>query len=80
MYRHDYLVNRSLAYQYDQYCNNRHSGAIGLLIVYSSIVLVYSRFRRQIGIKSYLSSNNSSFIGCRLISKTIIRIAGVLVQ
>ena len=29
---------------------------------------------------SYLSSSNSSFIGCRLISITIIRIAGVSAQ
>ena len=49
-------------------------------MVYSSIVLVYSQFRRRIGTNSCLSSSNSSFINCRLISITIIRIAGVLVQ
>ena len=74
------MVSRSQAYQRDQYCNSRHSGAISLLMVCSSIVLAQSQFRRQISIKSCLSSNNSSFIGCRLISTTIIRIAGVLAQ
>ena len=49
-------------------------------MVYSSTVLVYSQFRRQIGTESCLSSSNSSFIGCRLISKTIIGIIGVLAQ
>ena len=49
-------------------------------MVCGSIVLVYGRFRRQIGTESCLSFNNSSFIGCRLISTTIIGIAGVLVQ
>ena len=49
-------------------------------MVYSSIVLAYSQFRRQISIESYLSFSNSSFIGRRLISITIIRITGVLAQ
>jgi hypothetical protein len=49
-------------------------------MVYSSIVLAHGWFHRQISMESYLSSNNSSFIDYRLISTTIIRIAGVLTQ
>ena len=67
-------------YQCDQYHNSRHSGAIGLSIVCGSMVLAHGRFRRQISMESYLSSSNSSFIGYRLISITIIGIVGVLVQ
>ena len=49
-------------------------------MVCGSIVLAQGRFRRQISTESYLSSGNSSFIGYRLISTTIIGIAGVSVQ
>ena len=49
-------------------------------MVCGSTVLVQGQFRRHIGTSSYLSSNNSSFIGRRLISTTIIKIAGVLAQ
>ena len=50
--------------------------------VYSggSTVLAHGRFRRQIGTESCLSFGNSSFIGCRLISTTIIGITGVSAQ
>ena len=74
------MVGRSQAYRRDQYCNSRHSGAISLSMVYSSMVLVQGQFCRQIGMESCLSSGNSFFIGCRLISITIIGIVGVLVQ
>ena len=67
-------------YQRDQYRNSRYSGAIGLSMVCGSTVLVQGQFRRRIGTNSCLSSGNSSFIGCRLISTTIIGITGVLVQ
>ena len=49
-------------------------------MVCGSIVLVQGQFRRHISISSYLSFSNSSFIGCRLISITIIGIIGVLAQ
>ena len=49
-------------------------------MVCGSIVLAQGWFRRQISTESYLSFSNSSFIGCRLISITIIGIAGVLAQ
>ena len=49
-------------------------------MVCGSIVLAQGRFRRQISMESCLSSSNSFFIDCRLISTTIIGIAGVLVQ
>ena len=49
-------------------------------MVYGSTVLAQGQFHKQIGTESYLSSSNSSFIDCRLISITIIRITGVLVQ
>ena len=73
-------VGRSQAYRRDQYRNSRHSGTISLSMVCGSMVLAQGRFRRQIGTNSCLSSSNSSFIGRRLISTTIIGIAGVLVQ
>ena len=44
------------------------------------MVLAQSRFRKQIGMESCLSFSNSSFIGYRLISITIIRIIGVSAQ
>ena len=43
-------------------------------------MLVQGWFRRRIGTNSCLSFSNSSFIGCRLISITIIGIVGVLAQ
>ena len=46
------LVGRLQAYRCDQYRNSRHSGAISLLMVYSSIVLAQGRFRRHIGTES----------------------------
>ena len=49
-------------------------------MVCGSTVLAQGRFRRRIGTNSCLSSGNSSFMGRRLISITIIGIAGVLVQ
>ena len=49
-------------------------------MVCGSTVLAQGQFRRRISTSSCLFSNNSSFIGCRLISITIIRIAGVLAQ
>ena len=67
-------------YRHDQYRNSRHSGTIGLSIVCGSAVPVQGRFRRRISTNSYLSSGNSSFMGCRLISTTIIGIAGISVQ
>ena len=76
-YRHDHSVGKSQVYQRDQYRNSRHSGAIGLSMVYGSTVLAQGQFRRRIGTNSCLSSGNSSFIGRRLISTTIIGIAGV---
>ena len=39
-------------YQRDYYRNSRHSGAIGLLMVCGSIVLVQGQFRRQISTES----------------------------
>ena len=60
--------------------NSRHSGAISLSIVCGSTVLAQGQFCRRISTKSCLSSSNSSFIGCRLISTTIIGITGVLAQ
>ena len=79
-YRHDHSVSRSQAYQRNQYRNSRHSGAISLSMVCGRAVLAQGRFRRHIGTNSCLSSSNSSFIGCRPISTTIIRIAGVSAQ
>ena len=61
-------------------CDSKHSSAISLLMVYGSTVLAQGRFRKHINTKSYLSSGNSSFIGCRLISTTIIGITGVSAQ
>ena len=78
-YRHDHSVGRSQVYQRDQYRNSRHSGAIGLSMVCGSAVLAQGRFRRCIGTNSCLSSG-TSFIGRRLISTTIIGIAGVSAQ
>ena len=49
-------------------------------MVCGSMVLAQGQFRRRIGTDSCLSSSNSSFIGCRLISTTIIGIIGVLAQ
>ena len=49
-------------------------------MVCGSTVLAQGRFRRRISTNSYLSSGNSSFIGCRLISITIIRIIGISAQ
>ena len=49
-------------------------------MVCGSAVLVQGRFRRRIGMNSCLSSSNSSFMGCRLISTTIIGITGVSAQ
>ena len=46
------LVGRSQAYRRDQYHNSRHSGAIGLSMVYGSTVLAQGQFRRQIGTES----------------------------
>ena len=46
------LVGRLQAYQYNQYRNSRHSGAISLSMVYGSTVLAQSRFCRQIGTES----------------------------
>ena len=46
------MVGRSQVYRRDQYCNSRHSGAIGLLMVCGSAVPVQGRFRRQIGTES----------------------------
>jgi hypothetical protein len=40
------LVGRSHAYWRDPYRNSRHSGAISLLMVYSSTVLAQGRFYR----------------------------------
>ena len=74
------MVGRSQVYRRDQYRNSRHSGAIGLSMVCGRAVLAQGRFRRRIGTNSCLSFSNSSFIGCRLISITIIGIVGVLVQ
>ena len=74
------MVGRLLVYWCDQYRNSRHSGAIGLSMVCGSTVLAHGRFCRQISTESCLSFSNSSFIGCRLISTTIIGIVGVLVQ
>ena len=70
----------SQAYQRDQYRNSRHSGAISLSLLCGSMVLAQGQFRRRIGTNSCLSSGNSSFISCRLISTTIIGIAGVLAR
>ena len=74
------LVGKLQAYWRDQYRNSRHSGAISLLMVYSSTVLAQGWFCRRISTNSCLSSSNSSFMGCRLISITIIGIAGVSAQ
>ena len=79
-YRRDRSVGRSQAYQRDQYRNSRHSGAISLSMVCGSAVPVQGRFRRRIGTNSCLSSGNSSFMGRRLISITIIGITGVSAQ
>ena len=49
-------------------------------MVCGSTVLAQSQFRRHISTNSYLSSSNSSFIGCRLISITIIGIIGISAQ
>ena len=49
-------------------------------MVCGSAVPVQGRFRRRISTNSCLSSSNSSFIGCRLISTTIIGIVGVSAQ
>ena len=49
-------------------------------MVCGSTVLAQGQFRRRIGTSSCLSSGNSSFIGRRLISTTIIGIAGVLAR
>ena len=68
------------AYRRDQYHNSRHSGAISLSMVCGSTVLVQGQFCRRISMESCLSFSNSSFIGHRLISIIIIRIAGILVQ
>ena len=45
------MVGRSLAYPRDQYHNSRNSGAISLLMVCGSMVLVQGRFCRQIGME-----------------------------
>ena len=74
------LVGRLQAYRCDQYHNSRHSGAISLSMVCGSTVLAQGQFCRRISMNSCLSSGNSSFIGHRLISTTIIGIAGVSAQ
>ena len=51
-----------------------------VIVVKHRACLSVGRFRRQIGTESCLSSGNSSFIGCRLISTTIIGITGVSAQ